>query len=98
MMRGRRQERREERRQNRRLLGQAAGNVRYQMRQRLVAIGDDFWIETGRGDRVFKVDGKALRVRKTLLFDQARSERHAHSRRDSRHLHDLPRLKPIRLK
>ena len=38
----------------------------YQMHQRMFSIGDDFWIENGAGQRVFKVDGKALRIRKTL--------------------------------
>jgi uncharacterized protein YxjI len=48
------------------------GGVRhYQMRQKLVSIGDDYWIEDDRGERVFKVDGKALRFRKTLLFEDA---------------------------
>ena len=42
----------------------------YQMRQQMFAIGDDFWIESG-GTRVFKVDGKALRLRKTLLLEDA---------------------------
>jgi uncharacterized protein YxjI len=46
-------------------------NVHYQMRQRLVSIGDDYWIETDRGERVYKVDGKALRLRKTLIFEDA---------------------------
>jgi len=48
--------------------GQPAG-TRYKMREKLVAIGDDFYIEDGGGRRVFKVDGKALRVRKTLIFE-----------------------------
>jgi uncharacterized protein YxjI len=39
------------------------------MRQRVISIGDDYVIENDRGERVFKVDGKALRVRKTLLFE-----------------------------
>jgi len=39
------------------------------MREKLVSIGDDFWIETMRGRRAFKVDGKALRVRETLIFE-----------------------------
>ena len=43
----------------------------YRVRQKLVAIGDDFWIENDRGERVFKVDGKALRLRKTLVFEDA---------------------------
>lgn len=41
---------------------------RYQMRQRLIAFGDDFYIENANGERVFKVDGKVLRVRDTLNF------------------------------
>ena len=39
---------------------------RYQMREKLASIGDDFWIENAAGQRVYKVDGKALRVRDTL--------------------------------
>ena len=41
------------------------------MRQKLVSIGDDYWIENDRGERVYKVDGKALRLRKTLIFQDA---------------------------
>jgi len=37
----------------------------------MVAIGDDFWIENDKGQKVFKVDGKALRVRQTLIFEDA---------------------------
>jgi len=48
------------------------GDEHYQMRQRLVSIGDDYWIENDRGERVYKVDGKALRVRQTLIFEDAR--------------------------
>jgi uncharacterized protein YxjI len=35
----------------------------------MFAIGDDFWVENGAGQRVFKVDGKALRIRKTLVLE-----------------------------
>jgi uncharacterized protein YxjI len=38
------------------------------VRERLFAFGDDFWIENARGQRVYLVDGKALRIRDTLLF------------------------------
>jgi uncharacterized protein YxjI len=38
------------------------------MRQRLVAFGDDFYIEDEQGQKAFKVDGKVLRVRDTLVF------------------------------
>lgn len=61
-----RQERREERQQDRSFGRRNSGNTRYKMRERLISIGDDFFIENESGDRVFKVDGKALRVRQTL--------------------------------
>jgi uncharacterized protein YxjI len=43
--------------------------TRYQMREKLFAIGDDFWIETDDGQRAFKVDGKALRMRSTFILE-----------------------------
>jgi uncharacterized protein YxjI len=47
----------------------AAGAVnRYRLVEKLASIGDDFWIQNNMGQRVFKVDGKALRVRDTLVF------------------------------
>ncbi len=45
------------------------GGTRYQMREKLFAIGDDFWIETETGERAFKVNGKALRVRDTFILE-----------------------------
>jgi uncharacterized protein YxjI len=39
------------------------------MRQKLVSFGDDFWIENDRGERVYKVNGKMMRVRGTLEFE-----------------------------
>jgi uncharacterized protein YxjI len=42
--------------------------MRYQMRQRMISIGDDYEIENERGERVYKLDGKALRIRKTIVF------------------------------
>ena len=50
------------------------GATRYRMREKLFAIGDDFWIETEDGDRAFKVDGKALRVRNTFVLKDSRGE------------------------
>jgi uncharacterized protein YxjI len=44
-------------------------STRYKIRQKMFSIGDDFWIENQEGDRVFKVDGKALRLRQTLFFE-----------------------------
>ena len=42
---------------------------RYKIRQNMISIGDDFWIENAEGKRVFKIDGKVLRIRKTLIFE-----------------------------
>jgi uncharacterized protein YxjI len=39
------------------------------MRQRMISIGDDYTIENDRGERAYKLDGKALRVRKTIVFE-----------------------------
>jgi uncharacterized protein YxjI len=64
MLGDRRRERREERRGG-------GGRTHFRMRQKLVSIGDDYWIEDEQGERVFKVDGKALRARKTLIFEDA---------------------------
>ena len=43
----------------------------FQMRQKVFAIGDDFWIEDTHGNKAYKVDGKAVRVRDTLEFEDA---------------------------
>ncbi len=43
--------------------------TRYKIRQNLISVGDDFWIENEKGKRVFNVDGKVLRIRKTLVFE-----------------------------
>jgi uncharacterized protein YxjI len=59
--------RREERREERR--GGGMERNHYQMREKLVSIGDDYWIENNRGEKVYKVDGKALRIRQTLIFE-----------------------------
>jgi uncharacterized protein YxjI len=49
--------------------------LRFQMRQKLIAVGDDYWIEDGSGAKAFKVDGKALRLRDTwVLEDRAGHE------------------------
>jgi uncharacterized protein YxjI len=50
--------------------GPGGGPTRYTMREKLVDIGDDFWIESGPGRRAFKVDGKAVRLRNTLDLEE----------------------------
>ena len=65
MLFGRRRKRKQE---ERRTFGHRGSATRYRMRQKIFAIGDDFWIENEQGKRTFEVDGKALRVRETILF------------------------------
>lgn len=62
-LRDRMQDRREERRDG--------GPEVFIMREKLLSIGDDLWIETTTGRRAFKVDGKALRVRDTMKIKDA---------------------------
>ena len=73
-MRDRREDRRENRQEERATFGRGGDATRYQMRQKLVSIGDDFWIENDRGERVYKVDGKALRIRQTLIFENPQGQ------------------------
>ena len=60
--------RREQRKEEKATFGRKGTATRYQMRQKLVSFGDDFWITNQAGQKVFKVDGKVLRVRDTLKF------------------------------
>jgi uncharacterized protein YxjI len=48
--------------------GAADQGARYLLREKLLSIGDDFWIENDQGERIFYVDGKVLRVRDTVLI------------------------------
>jgi uncharacterized protein YxjI len=48
-----------------------AKSRRYKIHQQLLSIGDDYWIENEEGQKAFKVDGKALRIRKTLILSDA---------------------------
>jgi uncharacterized protein YxjI len=45
--------------------------MRYVVRQKMFAIGDDFWVTDELGNRVFLVDGKAMRLRETLELKDA---------------------------
>ncbi len=51
--------------------GGGGGMVRYQMREKMFSIGDDAWIEDEQGNRAFKADGKALRMRSTFVLEDA---------------------------
>ncbi|MEI7033911.1 LURP-one-related/scramblase family protein [Streptomyces pratensis] len=45
--------------------------MRLLVRERLFAIGDDYWIEDTEGRKVFLVDGKAMRLRDTFELKDA---------------------------
>ena len=47
------------------------GGERFLMREKLLSIGDDFWIENAEGQRAYKVNGKALRLRQTFVLENA---------------------------
>jgi uncharacterized protein YxjI len=61
--------RREQRQADRGEFGRRGSATTYKMREKLVSIGDDFWIEDDGGNRKCKVNGKALRFRDTLIFE-----------------------------
>jgi uncharacterized protein YxjI len=42
---------------------------RFHMREKLLAIGDDYRIENERGERAYKVNGKAFRLRQTFVLE-----------------------------
>jgi uncharacterized protein YxjI len=44
---------------------------RFQMREKLMSIGDDYWIEDEAGQRAFKVNGKAMHIRDTFVLEDA---------------------------
>ncbi|MCX5605105.1 LURP-one-related family protein [Streptomyces phaeochromogenes] len=45
--------------------------MKFLVRDRLLGIGDDYWIEDEHGHKVFLVDGKAMRLRDTFELKDA---------------------------
>ena len=68
------------------------GGTRYQMREKLFAIGDDYWIETEEGGRAYKVNGKALRVRQTFVIESPGGEELLKVQEKKLHIRDTMRL------
>jgi uncharacterized protein YxjI len=62
--------------------------VRYRMQQKLVAIGDDSWIEDEAGTRVYKANGKAARLRDTFLLEDGSGNRVARIKERPLHMRD----------
>ena len=54
------------------------------MHEKLVSIGDDYWIENDQGQRVFKVDGEAMRIRDTFQIEDPQGHELAKSAGSSR--------------
>lgn len=48
--------------------------MRFLVYDRLLGFGDDYWIEDDRGNKVFLVDGKAMRLRDTWELKNARGQ------------------------
>ncbi len=46
----------------------------YQVRKKLLALGDDFWVEDESGERVFKIDGKVMRLKDTFVIETPEGE------------------------
>src|SRR4051794_28343439 len=68
-------DRREHRRQDQEAFGRGGNAVHYQMRQKLLSVGDDYWIEDDTGERVFRVNGKALRLRDTFDLEDTQGNK-----------------------
>lgn len=43
--------------------------TRYQLRRQMFSIGEDFWISNDRGEPIYKVDGKVLKIRETFVLE-----------------------------
>ena len=68
------------------------GGTRYQMREKLFAIGDDYWIETEQGGRAYKVNGKALRVRQTFVIESPSGEELLKIQEKKLRIHDTMKI------
>jgi uncharacterized protein YxjI len=58
------------------------------MREKMFAVGDDYWIENEDGERVFKVNGKALRMRKTFILESPSGDELFKVQEKKLHIHD----------
>jgi len=62
--------------------------ARYQMRQDMFSIGDDWWIEDHDGNKAFRVDGKAMHVRDTFVLEDATGNEVAKIQERKMHIRD----------
>jgi len=62
------------------------------MREKLFAIGDDYWIETEGGDRAYKVNGKALRIRETFVIEDPSGDELLKIQKKMLHIRDTMKI------
>jgi uncharacterized protein YxjI len=62
--------------------------VRYQMRQKILSIGDDYWVENTEGEHIYRVDGKVLRLRHTLDLEDLDGARLCRVQTRVMHIHE----------
>jgi uncharacterized protein YxjI len=66
--------------------------TRYRMREKLFAIGDDSWIETEDGEKAFKVNGKAMRIRSTFILESPSGDELYKIQEKKLHIHDTMKV------
>ena len=66
--------------------------TRYTMREKLFAIGEDYWIETDDGERAYKVDGKALRARDTFILKNPHGDELYKAQKKALHIKDTMKI------
>ena len=62
------------------------------MREKLMSIGDDFWIENDSGEKVYKVDGKAVRFRDTFVLEDGSGNEVATIKERALHIRDSMKI------
>jgi uncharacterized protein YxjI len=65
---------------------------KYQMREKMMSIGDDYWIEDDSGNKAFKVDGKAMRMRDTWILEDAQGNEVAQIREKKLSIRDAIKI------
>jgi uncharacterized protein YxjI len=66
--------------------------LRFTMREKLISIGDDYWITDDDGQRAFRVNGKVGRIRDTWVLENARGAEVASIRERKLSIRDAIRI------
>jgi uncharacterized protein YxjI len=62
--------------------------LRFRMREKLMSIGGDEWIEDGDGNRAYRVNGKAMRMRDTIALEDLHGQELAWIQEPMVHMRD----------